>query len=99
MKRMRVGSLLQAGIILLSIPSVGWEAASAQAPAPVGVAEAADPVPTPTGILDAVIAATRTPVPTAAPDLIAEGVELVAIARFRRTWASPTVRRSRWHAA
>ena len=39
--------------------------------------EAEAPEPTPTALLDAVISATRTPVPTATPDLIAEGVERV----------------------
>jgi small-conductance mechanosensitive channel len=77
---MRVGSLLLAGIVLLGVLSAGWEATFAQASTPVAapeVVEAADPVPTPTGILDAVITATRTPVPAATPDILAEGVELV----------------------
>ena len=64
-----------AGIALLSLLFSGWEAASAQTPTPV--AAPADPVPTPTGFLDSVIPATRTPVPTATPDIIAEGVEMV----------------------
>jgi MscS family membrane protein len=67
-KRTRTGYLLLAGILLLALLSAGHQAVSAQTPAPE---------PMPTALLDAVISATRTPVPTATPDLITEGVELV----------------------
>jgi small-conductance mechanosensitive channel len=66
---------MPAGVALLCLLFSGWEAASAQTP--TTVAAPADPVPTPTGFLDSVIPATRTPVPTATPDIIAEGVEMV----------------------
>ena len=78
MRRTRIGSLLLAGVILLVLLSTGRQAASAQSPTPVATPEIQAPVPTPTGLLDSVIPATRTPVPTATPDLIAEGVEMVA---------------------
>ena len=73
-----MGPLLLAGAVLLALLSAGWQAALAQSPTPYAAPQAEAPAPTPTGLLDSVIPVTRTPVPTATPDLIAEGVEAVA---------------------
>jgi small-conductance mechanosensitive channel len=62
---------------LLALLSAGQQAAFAQALTPATATEAETPEPTPTALLDAVISATRTPMPTATPDIIAEGVSRV----------------------
>jgi len=78
MKRSHTGPLLLAGAVLLALMLVGWQAASAETPAPATPPAEETPEPTPTALLDALISATRTPMPTAEPDLIAEGIEQVA---------------------
>ncbi len=78
MMRSHTGPLLLAGAVLLALMLVGWQAASAETPAPATPPAEETPEPTPTALLDALISATRTPMPTAEPDLIAEGIEQVA---------------------
>ena len=73
----RIGYALLAFAVLLALLCAERQAASAQSPVPVKALQMEPPEPTPTTVLDAVIPATRTPMPTATPGLIAEGVELV----------------------
>ena len=75
--RTGIAYLLLAGLVLLAILSSAQKVAFAQTPTPEATPEAEAPAPTPTGLLGSVIPATRTPVPTATPDIIAEGVEIV----------------------
>ncbi len=78
MKRTQTGHQLLAGAVLLVLFLSGWQASSAQTPAPTTAPIEETPEPTPTALLDGLISATRTPVPTAEPDLFTEGVAQVA---------------------
>jgi hypothetical protein len=78
MKRKHTGHLLLAGAVLLALISAGWYTAFAQTPAAATPPVEETPEPTPTALLDALISATRTPMPTAEPDFLAEGVAQVA---------------------
>jgi MscS family membrane protein len=73
MNKLRVLHLLLAVAVLLALLATGQQVTLAQTPEP-----ATTPVPaaelTATSVLDSVIPATRTPVPTATPDVISEGV-------------------------
>ncbi len=78
MKRTQTGHQLLAGAVLLVLFLSGWQASSAQTPAPTTAPIEETPEPTPTALLDGLISATRTPVPTAEPDLFTEGIAQVA---------------------
>ena len=75
MNRLHVGSLLWAGAFLLALLCMGQQTALAQTPEPATTPVPAAAEPTATSIVDAVLPATRTPMPTATPDVISEGVE------------------------
>lgn len=78
MNRLRVRHLLLAVVVLLALLDMGQQATHAQTPDPATTPQADASEPTATSIIDSVIPATRTPVPTATPDVISEGVTRIA---------------------
>jgi MscS family membrane protein len=70
----RVRPLLLAVAVLLALLFIGQQPALAQTPEPATTQVPAAAEPTATSILDSVVSATRTPVPTATPDFISEGI-------------------------
>ena len=74
MNRLCAGFLLGAGAFLLALLCTGQPIALAQTTGPATTPSPVAAEPTATSILDSVLAPTRTPAPTATPDIISEGV-------------------------